>query len=199
MRWLTGPLAVGVVAILVIAATADGASKHKCTPNVSTTKKAHQRAQHGWDSEKVKKRPKVIARVRLQSRCVPDGAPAEFVKERIAEARKEYRKAKKKEKIKTIYRKITSAPGQVRLAVLRQCESTNRYNSPAAPAGAYGMLQGWALSGTYFSSEKLPRKWQRLTGDGPTSPPYMASPDEQDIRASLLYQHHGTSPWACPF
>lgn len=187
---------IGLLAILLMP---DKAHSATCGPSVSTTAKSHARAQRGWDSRKVKKHPDAIARVRLQSRCVPPGKPQAFVKDQISEARHEYKRAKRKHLAERLYDKITSAPGQARLAVLRQCESTNRYNDPSAPAGAYGMLQGWSLSGSYFASDKRARKWQKITGDGPTSPPYMASPPEQDIRASLLYQHHGTGPWECPF
>ena len=59
--------------------------------------------------------------------------------------------------------------------MLRQCESTNRYNDPAAPAGAYGMLQGWALALTYWTKEMT-----RYFGY-PSSPPYTATPVQQDI------------------
>jgi len=189
---LIGLLIVGILALVVFSGEAKAAGGN-CTPNVSTTDKAHHRAQRGWDSDKVKKRPKVIDRVRLQARCVPDGAPQAFVKGHIKQARKQYRKAKEKAKIKAFYDKLTASPGQARLAVLRQCESTNRYNDPAAPAGAYGMLQGWSLALTYWT-----KKMTRYFGY-PSSPPYTATPDQQDILASLLYQHHGTGPWECPF
>jgi len=192
---------LGIIVGLVIADDSKGFGKtnvDRC-PNqpevLKTAAGAHKRAQKAWDSRKVKRDQQTIKRVRIQARCAPTKEGRKYVREQIDQAKRQYRKAK----IESIYDRLTAAPGQARLAVLRQCESTNRYNDPAAPAGAYGMLEGWALSGWYFNQERLPLKWQRLTGDGPTSPPYLASPDEQDIRASLLYQHQGTSPWACPF
>lgn len=196
---------LGIIVGLILAPDSDGAVKtniDRC-PNqpevLKTTAGAHKRAQKGWDSQKLKKNHSTIERVRIQSRCAPTKEGRRFVNWQIRLARAEYKKAKKKALVKKLYDNITSAPGQARLAVLRQCESTNRYNDPSAPAGAYGMLQGWALSGDYFASDDRAKKWQKLTGDGPTSPPYTASKHEQDIRASLLYQHHGTSPWECPF
>lgn len=198
-----GALVATAAALLLITtgeARATGVDRCPNQPDVlKVVDGAHKRAQKGWNHRTLKKDPQTIKRVRIQARCAPTKKGRRHVKRQISVARAQYKKAKKKALIRRIYNKITSAPGQARLAVLRQCESTNRYNSPAAPAGAYGMLQGWALSGSYFSSEKLPRKWQRLTDDGPTSPPWQASPHEQDIRASLLYQHHGTGPWECPF
>jgi len=191
LRIAVALLAIGVAAIFAIVATADASTANgRCTPNVSTTKKAHHRAHRGWDDKKIVKRPKVIERVRLQARCVPDGKPEAFVRGHIEKARKQYKEAKTAQKL---YRRLTSAPGQARLAALRQCESTNRYNDPAAPAGAYGMLQGWDLALTYWT-----KKMTRYFGY-PSSPPYTATPTQQDILASLLYQHHGTSPWECPF
>lgn len=160
---------------------------------LKTTAGAHERAQKGWNSETVKKNPKTIHRVRIQSRCAPTQEGRKFVNKHIDKARAQYKKAKKKAQAKKLYNKITSAPGQARLAVLRQCESTNRYNDPSAPAGAYGMLQGWSLAQTYYT-----KKMVKFFGS-PSSPPYTATPVQQDILASLLYQHHGTSPWECPF
>jgi len=158
-------------------------------PALQTAHGAYKRAQKGWNAKKVKTNRGAQKRVRIQSHCAPTKQGRKHVKLAIKKARKHYKKAE----VRALYDEITSAPGQARLAVLRQCESTNRYNDPAAPAGAYGMLQGWSLAKTYYTSEM-----RKAFGD-PPSPPYLATPEQQDILASLLYQHHGTGPWECGF
>lgn len=64
-------------------------------------------------------------------------------------------------------------------ACIRQGESTDRYNDPSAPSGAYGIeddtwTQTLGLSG-----------W-----------PYEASPAEQDQAALTLYNEFGWQPWS---
>lgn len=188
----------GVLALaLLITATAPGKTNVDRCPNapevLKTPAGAHERAAKGWNRKTLKKNRGAIQRVRTQARCVPTKNGRQHVQTQIDTARYKYKKAKFKAAKKALYNKITSAPGQARLAVLRQCESTNRYNDPSAPAGAYGMLQGWSLAQTYYT-----KKMRKYFGN-PSSPPYTATPDQQDILASLLYQHHGTSPWECPF
>jgi hypothetical protein len=186
-------LAAGVAAIFVIVVRADAATKVDRCPNqpdvLKTAAGAHKRAAKGWNAKTLRKDKQTIERVRIQARCAPTQEGRRYVREQIERARAHYRKSK----VAAYYAKLTAAPGQARLAVLRQCESTNRYNDPAAPAGAYGMLQGWSLALTYWTS-----KMDRYFGH-PSSPPYTATPEQQDILASLLYQHHGTGPWECPF
>jgi hypothetical protein len=162
-------------------------------PALQTVDGSKQRAKKGWNADKVKTNKGAQERVRIQSHCAPTKEGRKRIRDRIAKARSAYKAAKFEQARERLYDKITSAPGQARLAVLRQCESTNRYNDPSAPAGAYGMLQGWSLSLSYWT-----KKLTRYFGY-PSSPPYTATPDQQDIAASLLYQHHGTSPWECGF
>lgn len=156
---------------------------------LKTAAGAHERARKGWNAHKVKKDHGAIERVRIQARCAPTQDGRKYVNDQIDRARHRFKEAK----VQQLYDRITASPGQSRLAVLRQCESTNRYNDPSAPAGAYGMLQGWSLAKTY-----LTKKMVRFFGF-PPSPPYLATPTQQDVLASLLYQHKGTSPWECPF
>lgn len=193
MKWLdkvaVALLVAMLIAILLLVITHDAEaaqSKSKCDPVLTTTKGAHDRAQKGWNSNKLKKSHEAIARVREQARCVPDGKPRHYVKTQIRKAKKQF-----KQEPDRMYDEITSSPGQDRLARLRWCESGNRYNDPSAPAGAYGMLHGWAESQRYYTS-----KMKRAFGT-PTSPPYTTAPVIQDVLASLLYQHGGW--WECPF
>lgn len=188
-------IAVGILlpAFVMLVAAASGGSRtqvDRC-PNqpevLKTASGAHKRAQKGWNSEKVKKDKETIQRVRTQARCAPTKEGRKYVNEQIDKAKKQYKKAK----IEKFYRKLTAVPGQAWLRAIRQCESTNRYNDPSAPAGAYGMLQGWDLALTYWT-----KKMTRYFGY-PSSPPYTATRKQQDILASLLYQHYGPSPWEC--
>lgn len=197
MKGITLGIILALVgAVLLFNGGASATNVDRC-PNqpavLKTAKGAKKRAHKAWNHRTLKKDKDAIQRVRIQARCVPTVKGRAHVKHHIDEARGDYKKAKYRYKKHQLYKKITAAPGQARLAVLRQCESTNRYNSPAAPAGAYGMLQGWALAQTYYTG-----KMERFFGPIP-SQPYLATPAQQDILASLLYQHHGTSPWECPF
>jgi hypothetical protein len=66
-------------------------------------------------------------------------------------------------------------------ACIRTRESSNRYNSPAAPDGAYGiLLSTWRSFG--------------LTGQ-----PYQAPPILQDRIALELYARYGFEPWSSRF
>jgi hypothetical protein len=66
-------------------------------------------------------------------------------------------------------------------ACIRTRESGNRYNSPAAPDGAYGiLLSTWRSFG--------------LTGQ-----PYQAPPILQDRIALELYARYGFEPWSSRF
>jgi hypothetical protein len=193
LRLMVALLAVFVVAIVAITATADARTQVDRCPSqpdvLKTAAGAHKRAAKGWNAKTLDRDKETIRRVRIQARCAPTQEGRRYVREQIERARRHFHKAK----VAAYYAKLTAAPGQARLAVLRQCESTNRYNDPSAPAGAYGMLQGWSLALTYWTS-----KMTRYFGY-PSSPPYTATPEQQDILASLLYQHQGTSPWECPF
>jgi hypothetical protein len=193
LRLMIALLAILVVGIIAITATADARTQVDRCPSqpdvLKTAAGAHKRAAKGWNAKTLRKDAQTIQRVRIQARCAPTQEGRRYVRDQIERARAHFHKAK----VAAYYAKLTAAPGQARLAVLRQCESTNRYNDPAAPAGAYGMLQGWSLALTYWTS-----KMDRYFGH-PSSPPYTATPEQQDILASLLYQHHGTGPWECPF
>lgn len=182
-----------VVAINVISAKAVQATTIDRCPNqpqvLKTAEGAHKRAAKGWNAKKVKKDKSAIERVRIQSRCAPTKDGRKYVKNEIKNAKKRYKKAK----IDRLYNELTASPGQARLQRLRWCESGNRYNDPSAPAGAYGMLQGWSVSLSYYKESG----WIKLTGDKPDSPPYTAGKKEQDIRASLLHQHGGS--WECAY
>ncbi|HEY1828939.1 MAG TPA: transglycosylase family protein [Acidimicrobiales bacterium] len=66
-------------------------------------------------------------------------------------------------------------------ACIRSRESGDRYNDPAAPSGAYGILDStWHTFG--FSG------W-----------PYQAAPAVQDALALRLYNLHGWQPWSSRF
>lgn len=80
-----------LVGMLLGQASVEAHGATRCGPAVSTTAKAHHRAQRGWDSAQVKTRPEQIDRVRRQARCVPDGKPEAFVKGQIERARGQYR------------------------------------------------------------------------------------------------------------
>lgn len=156
-------------------------------PALATAQGAKQRAEKGWNADKLKTSKSAQKRVRIQAKCAPSADGRKHVRHAIEDARYQY-------KVEVLYVKLTDPPGQDRLRVLRGCESgAYGYHSPAAPAGAYGMLQGWAVSLPYY----LDSGWVELTGDEPTSQPYQASKRQQDIRASLLYRHGGS--WECPF
>lgn len=156
-------------------------------PTLSTAQGAAARAEKAWNADKLKTSKSAQKRVRIQAKCAPTAEGRKHVRKLIKDARTDY-------KIEVLYVKLTDPPGQDRLRVLRGCESgAYGYHSPAAPAGAYGMLQGWAVSLPYY----LDSGWIELTGDEPTSQPYQASKRQQDIRASLLYRHGGS--WECPF
>lgn len=187
--------ALVVLAILAVAAKASTVDRCPNAPDVlKVVDGAHQRAQKGWNSRTVEKDHETIVRVRTQKRCVPTQKGRRYVRWQIHVAKAEFRRAKRKALAEKLYDNITSEPGQDRLAVLRSCESGGRYY---IYYGAYGMKEGWAASLEHFNSDPRAVKWQKLTGDGPTSPPGSASHAEQDIRASLLYQHGGW--WACAF
>jgi hypothetical protein len=64
---------------------------------------------------------------------------------------------------------------------IRDHESGDRYNSPAAPSGAYGILHStWASMGM--------SGW-----------PYQASSSTQDAIALDLYHRYGWRPWSTRF
>ena len=71
-------------------------------------------------------------------------------------------------------------PSAERWAALRSCEASNDYaatNSSGKYRGAYQFDQ---------------RTWESVGGSGD---PAAAAPEEQDLRAALLYQQRGASPW----
>lgn len=167
----------------------EGGRPDRCDrfPALQTARGAKQRAEKGWDAGKLKTSHSAQVRVRIQSKCAPSRAGRKHVRGAIHRARFQYKKA-------SLYFELTDPPGQDRLRVLRGCESgAYGYHSAAAPAGAYGMLEGWSESLPYYKHSG----WIELTGDEPTAKPYQASRAQQDIRASLLYRHGGW--WECAF
>ena len=63
-------------------------------------------------------------------------------------------------------------------ACIRDRESNDRYNTPSAPSGAYGILDS---------------TWQSL---GYSGWPYQASPTLQNEAALRLYNMYGWQPWS---
>ena len=187
-------LATAAVSAFAFAPQADADERTKIDrcpsqPDIlKTAAGAKHRAEKGWNARTLHKDKGTIERVRIQSRCAPTQEGRKYVKDQIDRAKRKYHAAK----VQDLYDRITASPGQARLAVLRQCESTNRYNSPDAPAGAYGMTPpAWSLAKTYWT-KKMTRYW-----GSPPTPPYLATEVQQDVLASLLYQHGGN--WSCAF
>jgi hypothetical protein len=73
-----------------------------------------------------------------------------------------------------------SGTGSSHLAAIRACESGGDY-SAVSPSGTY--------RGAYQFDHQT---WQSVGGTGD---PAAASPGEQDMRAQMLYEQRGSSPW----
>ena len=73
-----------------------------------------------------------------------------------------------------------SVSGNSHLAAIRQCESGGDYSAVSS-------------SGTYRGAYQFDQAtWE---GVGGTGDPAAASPAEQDMRAQMLYEQSGSSPW----
>jgi hypothetical protein len=144
---------------------------------LDTTKGAHERAQKGWNSETVEKDHGAITRVRRQKQCVPQGKSKRFVKRQIKVAKKQYRAAKEQQ---NLYGGI-DPPGEDYLRNLRYCES-----------GSHGLYAANTGNGFYGAYQFTLSTWASVGGSGY---PHLASPDEQDYRAAVLWRQQGSSPW----
>jgi hypothetical protein len=87
-----------------------------------------------------------------------------------------------------LYARLILPPGAGYLAGLRACESGGDYYVDSTYDGAYQFdASTWAsTAGTYARSG-----WPEPTAPSPLS----ASPEQQDIRAAILYRSRGSAPW----
>lgn len=180
--WL--PRSALLLALLLAAASLAATSPHPpplvspCakSPALATPKGAYERANRGWDEETLKKNERAIRRVRLQRKCAPSKNARAHVRRVIAEARAEFKAAKREQ---NAYGDI-DPPGEAYLAGLRACESGGDYQA-VDPSGTY--------RGAYQFDFGT---WASVGGSGD---PAAASPDEQDYRAALLWRARGSQPW----
>ena len=87
-----------------------------------------------------------------------------------------------------LYARLINPPGAGYLAGLRACESGGNYYVDSTYDGAYQFdASTWATTrGAYARSG-----WHEPAASSPLS----ASPEQQDIRAAILYRARGSSPW----
>lgn len=151
-------------------------------PTLQTAKGSFDRAQKGWNSDKLKKNQSTIERVRIQSNCAESKKGRKVVKDNIDKAKKQFKRAKKN----ALYDDLINPPGAAYLASLRSCEAGGTYKT--YPSGAYGWLgNSWQLTESRYNKTK----WPEPSAPSPTS----GSNDQQDIRAAILYQMYGSDPW----
>lgn len=108
--------------------------------------------------------------------------------------RKRMERRWKKRQRARLYAKLISPPGKAWLDRLGACEADSsggyRANTGNGYYGRYQFdLQTWGTTyGAYTASG-----YARYSP--PVSPPSAAPPDQQDIRAAILYRSRGPSPW----
>lgn len=169
---------LAVIAYALFGEDAEAGRAGNCPPVLTTTDGAHHRARRGWDAHDLKLREPVQDRVRHQARCVPEGKPERFVRERIADARKAYKRAEKA--AANPYPDPRSLPDYDYLYSIAGCESGHNPQAVDPSGTYYGLFQ--------FDLQT----WASVGGSGS---PAAASVEEQYYRAQKLLDSRGSSPW----
>lgn len=146
-------------------------------PALQTAKGSKDRAEKGWNSEKLKESNEAQRRVRIQKHCAPSRKGRRHVRRNIDRARADYQQAV--DEAKTPWPDdIRDNPDYEYLNGVRACESPDGRDSPD------GKYHG------YFQFDL--QTWGSVGGSGD---PHLASVEEQYWRAQMLLDSRGSSPW----
>ena len=106
-------------------------------------------------------------------------------------AEKRYDAYRKRRAERELYADLIDPPGASYLAGLRACECrgyADPYDVDSTYDGAYQFdLQTWGTTASAYKRSGWP--------EPAAASPLSASPEQQDIRAAILYRARGSSPW----